>query len=187
MVTYVYSIRMTNRITIEYKGKKYYRYPDSKRRQLRVYYWRHDKWKGAPVALHRQIYEDNFGLIPKGWHIHHIDGNTENNSPQNLQAMPACLHASIESKKSWEETGASRRANRSTTEARKKNSIAQKNRMKKELTCEFCGDKFMSRAYNSKWCPECKANQFSDKYGRHFKRDYQIKRFGRIVVPYIVK
>lgn len=183
----MYNGCMANRITIEYKGVKYHRYPDSKRRQLRVYYQHHGKWKEPPVFLHRKIYEDNFGPIPAGYHIHHKDGNTENNSPDNLQALPANVHVGMESKKSWEEKGDTRRARFRTAEARKKNSNGQKNRVQKELVCEFCGDKFMSRAYNSKWCPECKAHQFSDKYGRHFKRDYQIKRFGRIVAPYIVK
>lgn len=139
------------------------------------------------MFLHRKIYEDNFGPIPAGYHIHHKDGNTENNSPDNLQALPANVHVGMESKKSWEEKGDTRRARLRTAEAREKNSNGQKNRVEKELVCEFCGDKFMSRAYNSKWCPECKAHQFSDKYGRHFKRDYQIKRFGRIVLPYVVK
>lgn len=183
----MYNGCMANRITIEYKGVKYHRYPDAKRRQLRVYYQHHGKWKEPPVFLHRKIYEDNFGPIPAGYHIHHKDGNTENNSPDNLQALPANVHTSIESKKSWGERGDVLRESRRTAEARKKNSNSQKNRIEKELVCEFCGDKFMSRAYNSKWCPECKAHQFSDKYGRHFKRDYQIKRFGRIVLPYIVK
>lgn len=178
---------MEERITIEYNNKKYHRYPNSKRRQLRVYYWRHDKWKSAPVALHRQIYIDNFGPIPKGYHIHHKDGNTENNSPDNLQAIPMKTHMSLESRKNWEQKGDLLRARRNTPEARKKISEAQKRRIEKELTCSFCGDKFMSRAYLAKYCPQCRANQFSDKYGRHFKKDYQIKRFGKVVLPYVVK
>lgn len=178
---------MNEKITIEYNGKKYHRYPNSKRRQLRVYYWRHDKWKQAPVALHRQIYIDNFGPIPDGYHIHHKDGDTENNSPENLQALPAKVHISIESRKSWEQHGDRRRASRSTPEARKKNSEAQKKRIEKKLVCEFCGDSFMSRAYLAKYCPRCRANRFSDKYGRHFKNEYQIERFGKIVLPYVVK
>lgn len=178
---------MVNRITVEYKGVKYHRYPDSKRRQLRVYYQHHSKWKEPPVFLHRKIYEDNFGPIPTGYHIHHIDGDTENNSPDNLQALPASVHASLESRKSWAEFGDARREVFRTEEARKRNSDRQKKRVKKELTCDFCGDKFLSRAYNSRWCQECKSNQYSDTHGKHFKKDYQIKRFGRVILPYIVK
>lgn len=34
--------------------------------------------------IYRQIYEQHFGNIPKGYHIHHIDGNRDNNNPKNL-------------------------------------------------------------------------------------------------------
>lgn len=178
----MYNDSMANRITIEYKGKKYHRYPDSKRRQLRVYYWRHDKWKGAPVPLHRQIYIDNFGAIPDGYHIHHKDGNTENNSPSNLQALPRFEHLSYEAKLRWGgEEGKKARA-----EERERVRLAN---LYKTATCKICGDQFQTKAPLSrvKYCQQCKDNMYSDKNGRFLKNDYQIKRFGRIVLPYIVK
>ena len=82
------------RETIVYRGKKYHRYPKSKRRQLRVYFWRHDKWKAPPFALHRQIWIDNFGEIPKGMSIHHKDGNSLNNELSNLILLTKSTHAS---------------------------------------------------------------------------------------------
>ena len=82
----------TERETIVYKGKKYHRYPNSPRRQHREYYYRHDKWRQSPVSLHRQVYLDFKGEIPKGYHIHHIDGNTSNNSPDNLEAISPSEH-----------------------------------------------------------------------------------------------
>lgn len=78
---------MAKRETIIYNGQKYNRYPESNRRHLRVYYWKHDKWKEPPVALHRQVWMDNYGEIPPGYHIHHKDGNTENNSIENLECI----------------------------------------------------------------------------------------------------
>lgn len=42
--------------------------------------------------LHRRIYEDNFGLIPPGYVVHHRDHDRRNNSPENLEAMPRSAH-----------------------------------------------------------------------------------------------
>jgi hypothetical protein len=78
---------------VVYKGQKYHRYPDSKRRQLRVYFWRHDKWKESPIALHRQIWIDLKGPIPKGFIVHHRDGNTFNNSIDNFELLSPKNHA----------------------------------------------------------------------------------------------
>jgi len=82
------------RETIEYNGKKYNRYPNSKRRHLRVYYWRHSGWKESPKALHRDIWQEANGEIPKGYVIHHKDGNSLNNNIENLQIMSKGEHQS---------------------------------------------------------------------------------------------
>ena len=79
--------------TIVYRGKKYNRSPNSTRRQHRVYFWRHDKWKEAPVALHRQIWIDQNGPIPAKYSIHHKDGDTLNNSIENLELLSPKDHA----------------------------------------------------------------------------------------------
>lgn len=81
------------RETVVYGGKRYHRYPESKRRQLRVYFWRHSKWKEPPVALHRQIWTDLYGPIPKGFVIHHKDDNPINNAISNLEIMSRGEHA----------------------------------------------------------------------------------------------
>lgn len=85
----------SRRETVIYGGRKYHRYPLSKRRQLRVYFWRHDKWKTPPFALHRQIWIDHHGEIPEGHIIHHKDGNPLNNEIGNLEAMPRGEHAKM--------------------------------------------------------------------------------------------
>src|SRR3990167_3168520 len=81
------------RETIVYRGKNYHRYPESKRRQHRVYYWRHDK--GSPFPLHRQIWIDTNGTIPKGMVIHHKDENPSNNTIENLELLSAGRHVSL--------------------------------------------------------------------------------------------
>lgn len=49
---------------------------------------------------YRKIYEDNFGPIPtdelgRSYHIHHIDGNHDNNDPSNLMAVSMQEHYNI--------------------------------------------------------------------------------------------
>lgn len=46
---------------------------------------------------YRKIYEEHCGKIPKGYHIHHIDGNPLNNDITNLQLLTAEEHVQIHS------------------------------------------------------------------------------------------
>ena len=46
-------------------------------------------------SLHRLIYEDHYGLIPKGMQIHHIDGDTTNNDISNLEMVSISEHNKI--------------------------------------------------------------------------------------------
>src|SRR6185436_6123704 len=79
------------RETIEYRGAKYHRYPKSPLRQRRVYFHRHTEI--VPFPLHRQIWIDNFGKIPKGFCIHHKDENPLNNEISNLELISKSKHA----------------------------------------------------------------------------------------------
>ena len=42
--------------------------------------------------LHRLIYEEVYGPIPKGYTIHHIDGDKTNNNPSNLMLLTKSNH-----------------------------------------------------------------------------------------------
>ena len=42
--------------------------------------------------LHRLIYEEIYGSIPKGYAIHHIDGDKTNNNPGNLMLLSKSNH-----------------------------------------------------------------------------------------------
>jgi len=44
---------------------------------------------------YRKIYEEHNGPIPKGFHIHHIDGNSDNNDPSNLICLSPQEHYDI--------------------------------------------------------------------------------------------
>lgn len=42
--------------------------------------------------LHRDVYEYYYGKIPKGYHVHHINMDKRDNSPQNLIAVSRRIH-----------------------------------------------------------------------------------------------
>lgn len=45
------------------------------------------------MSIYRKIWQDHHNQsIPKGWHIHHIDGNHENNHPDNLMCVSPYVH-----------------------------------------------------------------------------------------------
>lgn len=168
---------------IEYKGVIWTRYPDSPRRSGRVYYYHHFGWKDNPRALHREIYSDIIGKIPDGFHIHHIDGNTENNDPSNLKALSPEEHARVTRHENPQAEERRLQYLRST-EGRRKNSLAQKNRKKTTHTCLLCGEQFESRCNSSiaKWCPDCLSHQTTNKGHRYFPKKWQMERFGEIKI-----
>jgi len=53
--------------------------------------------------MHRVVWSFYNGKIPKGFHIHHKDGNTWNNSISNLGLIEAREHCSMHSKKKMED------------------------------------------------------------------------------------
>lgn len=44
--------------------------------------------------LHREVWIYHNGEIPKGFHVHHVDGNIANNSIENLQLIEGSKHLS---------------------------------------------------------------------------------------------
>ena len=81
-----------------FAGRSYRRYPNSPHRHLREYYTR----SGGNRFLHQDIWEHHHGAIPEGHHIHHKDGNSQNNDLENLCCIPRAQH--------WEEHAEERRA-----------------------------------------------------------------------------
>lgn len=74
---------------IEYDGIKFYLAKGTK------YYV--GNVNGRPKRLHRYVWEKYNGEIPKGYAIHHIDFNPENNDISNLMIMNAKEHSSYHS------------------------------------------------------------------------------------------
>ena len=75
---------------VVYRGRRYRRHPGHED-------WHRSNYFMATTAprtyLHRDIYQDNGGTIPAGWHVHHADHNTDNNEPANLVAVDPVTHA----------------------------------------------------------------------------------------------
>ena len=74
---------------LELDGVIYYRYPNAKRRNARVYYVsNHD-------AYHRKLWEKHNGPLPAGCHVHHRDHNPLNNALDNLEPMSPGDHTRL--------------------------------------------------------------------------------------------
>lgn len=66
-----------------FNGRIYYQYEGR-------YFTSHDR------KMHRDVWAFYNGEIPKGHHIHHIDGDVTNNDISNLQLMEASAHLRME-------------------------------------------------------------------------------------------
>jgi len=76
---------------IIWNGKTYRRYPTAKQSSHRRYF------SCAGSFLHRDVWKSVHGVIPKGFHIHHKDGNPANNDIENLECIHSSVHFSMHS------------------------------------------------------------------------------------------
>src|SRR3990167_2182519 len=81
------------RETIEWNGLKWHRYPNAKKANHRKYFQRHGEWRSNPVYLHREVWKFNHGAIPDGFHVHHKNGDTLDNKPENLECVSRRKHS----------------------------------------------------------------------------------------------
>lgn len=73
-------------------------------------YFRHSV-KGTTILMHRYVWEYYNCKIPKGYHVHHIDGDKGNNDISNLRLMKGAEHFSLHGKLLTEEEREWRRQN----------------------------------------------------------------------------
>lgn len=107
--------------------------------------------------LHRAVWEYHNGEIPKGFHVHHKDGDRSNNSIDNLELMAASAHLSEHgkdernkerSRKNIKKAIDAARAWHGTEEGFEWHSQHVKEMWAKRTpftyTCSFCGKEFQS-------------------------------------------
>ena len=161
--------------TFEFNGKVYSRYPNSGRRSDRVYFKR--SITGGTVWLHREIWQSAHGEIPKGFHIHHKDGNPSNNSLDNLECISAEkhisghsieFHANADNKRRVRQhleairplTKAWHRSGEGLAKHREIGAQAYKHFKPQPKPCKQCGKSFLPKALGSRdlFCSgKCKA------------------------------
>jgi hypothetical protein len=141
------------RQTILWNGRKYHRYPDSKRRQLRVYFYAH--YENSPSALHRDVWEFFNGKIPVGIHVHHKHG-TDDNRLSSLEIVTTSEHG----KRRWKSVEDLARKKRYLTKstamppevvvARRNARVAETRRRKEAERKEY-----MDKVYSIFKCEDC--------------------------------
>lgn len=135
-------------------------------------YYRRNVWgSDGPSNLHRAIWEFYVGEIPKGFHIHHLDGNPLNNALDNLWPVEGRQHqrehtlerirdgdllppgdAARAKAAEWHGSGEGKRWH-------SEHSLRSwKTRESKTYPCQNCGKEFESTApRGGKYCsPRCK-------------------------------
>lgn len=118
------------------------------------------------IRLHRYIWEKFHGEIPKGYHVHHIDKNKNNNDIENLILLSPKEHGSLhcnsrtENEKQMHKDNLERYArpkacewhgSKSGIEWHKKHGIETAKKLKNtriEKTCKCCGKTFFDNGFN---------------------------------------
>ena len=76
---------------IIWNGKTYRRYPAAKQSSHRRYF------SCSGSFLHRDVWRSVHGEIPRGFHVHHKDGNPANNAIDNLECICSREHFQMHS------------------------------------------------------------------------------------------
>lgn len=111
--------------------------------------------------LHVAVYENEVGAIPKGYHVHHVDHDKNNNAPENLRAIAPAEHEILHGKELTSEQREAKRQNvrenatpaaagwHGTETGREFHSALAKstweNREPEKAVCTFCGTEFMTK------------------------------------------
>lgn len=177
---------------VVFNGETYVRNPKSR------YYFkrttRNSERRGAK-QLHRAVWEFYNGPVPDGCHIHHIDGDIDNNDISNLECISPTEHLSMHGKRNMEDPEFRRKALETLDAAREKaaewhhseegrewhvrhteESLA-KAWEKVERTCEVCGKKYMATKRSHYCSPRCECEARRRRNG--VIRKVEIRRCAR--------
>ena len=136
--------------------------------------------------LHIYIYEKYNGNIPKGYEVHHIDHNKDNNEIENLQLLTKKEHNKIHYEEMTEEEKQRRRDNLNKNarpkaiewhkserakEWHKKHYEEVKDKLHKKYSfeCVQCGKEFESIQINSKYCSNVCKSRYYRKTHKYIK------------------
>jgi hypothetical protein len=159
-----------------FNGKEYRLYPGER------YYSRGTK------RLHVEVWKYHNGAIPKGYSVHHLNQNTQDNCISNLTLLKSSVHqsfhikerhkkdpewskrfhdAGIEAAKSWHKSEVGK------TWHSKQATISFKDRKPIEKSCMQCGSIFLdiTRRDESKFC----SNKCKSAFRRSIKIDNEIR------------
>lgn len=105
--------------------------------------------KGGLALIHRIVWYDNRGEIPKGYHIHHIDSNKLNNSIENLELLSSSHHQIKHT-----EPGAIIKNQYGTYKVKPvEDRISYKKLLKKRIRiCLMCKQTFSMKRIDAKYC-----------------------------------
>jgi len=108
--------------------------------------------------LHRTVWEFHNGEIPKGYHIHHIDGDRNNNSIENLQMIEGKKHGHLHGKEEARIEKSMENMKKAQVEAKKWHGSQEgyafhsqlgkknfENRTPITYKCTYCGKEFQSK------------------------------------------
>lgn len=169
--------------TVTFNGETYVQQPNG-------YYFKYttrNAERRHAKQLHRAVWEFYNGPIPDGYHIHHVDGNKDNNDISNLECISAKEHLSMHSKKlmqdperrqknrqhlskiqelakEWHSSDEGMEWHRKHTAE----SIA-KAWEKVERTCTVCGKKYIATA-RSHYC-----SQLCERHAREARRGHIVR------------
>ncbi len=163
------------------------RYPNSSKRNHRVYYV--SFIDGKRETLHHYIYRTQIGRIPNGFVVHHINGNPLDNSLNNLDVISRSEHQSLHAKEMWKKADKDKRQRMIPKETfnkyvwhrskkgRKQLSERAKNQYRGKIICEVCRKKAIVKNVEAVVCSlKCRRVRASriwrKKYPDYWKEHY---------------
>lgn len=127
-------------------------------------------------GLHVAVWESHHGVpVPPGWHVHHADGDTLNNDPENLVALPPGEHLAIarpikdmERHKAHldrvrplaSQWHASEEGRRWHSENARKSWARRKGQGSHQHTCEGCGKTYDAWRADARFCTAVCRNRY---------------------------
>ena len=128
------------------------------------------------VRLHVFVWEQANCKVPKGYHVHHINGDKNDNRVMNLRLMSGREHLLLhghnltEEQREWYRNNLAEKARPKASDwhrseegrkwhsAHAKEMYANGDFKKREKVCDVCGEKFMTYDADAKFCsPKCRA------------------------------